>query len=311
MQLPEAVQRIIAEQAGRVAFRELKQAAAEMSDAYRQHRTPQLDRPEHVAAYLVTRMPATYAAAERVLCEVRRRLCEVTVTSVLDVGAGSGATSLAAQRWFATAQLTLLERNPAMVEKARLFLPAAAVSVEDFTRREAFAPHDLVIASYALGEAPRADLVSRLWAAARVALVVIEPGSRQGFAFIRQLRERLLASGAHMLAPCPSGGACPMAAADWCHFAARVERTSLHRRLKEANLNYEDEKFSYVAVSRFACTPAEARIIQRPLHRPGVVTLEACTPSGLVTLRVPKREREPFRAARAAGWGDEFPHPLS
>jgi ribosomal protein RSM22 (predicted rRNA methylase) len=97
-----------------------------------------------------------------------------------------------------------------------------------------------------------------------------------------------------------------MAAPDWCHFAARVNRTSLHRRLKDAELSYEDEKFSYVALGREPMTTVPARLIRRPRHQPGLITLEACTPNGLETARVSKRERERFRAARHAAWGDGF-----
>jgi ribosomal protein RSM22 (predicted rRNA methylase) len=85
--------------------------------------------------------------------------------------------------------------------------------------------------------------------AARVALVVIEPGTPRGAGAIRTIREELLAAGAHMLAPCPAAMPCPLAAPDWCHFAARVERSSLHRRIKEGALGYEDEKYSYVCAT--------------------------------------------------------------
>jgi len=259
-----------------------------------------------VAAYLITRMPATYAAADRVFEEVRGRLENVAITSVLDVGAGSGASTLAAQGWFEPSRITLIERNAAMAEVAREFLPKVEIRREDFARPEALDPHDLVIASYALCEAERPEVVLRLWAAARVALIVIEPGTPQGFARIRAIRRRLLDSGAHMVAPCPGAQDCPMSGRDWCHFAARVERTSLHRRLKEAELNYEDEKFSYVAVARQPGSPADARIIRRPRHQPGLIVLETCTPDGVQTVRTSKRDREKFPAARKAVWGGEF-----
>ena len=109
-----------------------------------------------------------------------------------------------------------------------------------------------------------------------------------------------------MLAPCPRADACPVSGSDWCHFAARVERTSLHRRVKEAELNYEDEKFSYIAVAREPVALPAARIVRHPLHRPGLITLETCTPRGFETVRATKRDRETFRAARRADWGDAF-----
>ncbi len=73
--------------------------------------------------------------------------------------------------------------------------------------------------------------------------------------------------------------------------------------MKGGELGYEDEKFSYVAVAREPVPAAAARVVRRPLHRPGLVLLETCTASGFETRRVTKRDREAFRAARQAGWG--------
>jgi ribosomal protein RSM22 (predicted rRNA methylase) len=298
MQLPEHVRRAIEERAERVGFAALKSAATQMSQAYRQGRAACFGE-----AYLVTRMPATYAAAYSVLREVRARL-GAEIASVLDIGAGTGAASLAARAWFPDASVTMLERDPALSEAARCWLPEAAVITDDATRAP-LPPHDLIMAAYSLSEL-RAPMAQRLWAAARVALVAIEPGTRQGFALIRGLRAELLEAGAHMVAPCPAGTPCPMAEPDWCHFAARVERSSLHRRIKDGELGYEDEKFSYAALARRAATAAEARVIRRPQHQPGLITIQTCTPGGLGTERVSRRNREAFRLARRIAWGDAW-----
>lgn len=306
MQLPEQVRAVVEERAASVGFAALKRAAQALSCGYREGCSTVLAGlapDERVAAYLATRMPATYAAA----MEALRQLQQCPVTSVLDIGAGAGAASLAASRQFPRVdRLTLIERDAALAEAAREFLPQADIRRENFLRIATFPPHDLVIAAYALGETPRADIISELWQAARVALVVIEPGTPRGFALVRDVRARLLAAGAHMLAPCPASGACPILDPDWCHFAARVERTALHRRLKEGELSYEDEKFSYIALTKEPLPPAPARIIRRPRHQPGLIVLETCTPGGIETVRVTRRDRDRFRAARRAAWGDPF-----
>ena len=109
-----------------------------------------------------------------------------------------------------------------------------------------------------------------------------------------------------MIAPCPFAGTCPMADPDWCHFGARVERSSLHRRIKGGMLGYEDEKYSYVAFAREPVQPAAGRIVGRPRHHPGLIELDTCTPAGLATVRATKRERGRFRAARRAEWGSPW-----
>jgi len=306
VQLPPHVRRSIDERADATGFAALKRAALAMSEAYRDGLPPRLSGEERIAAYLVTRMPATYAAAHAALGEVRARLGQTGVTSVLDVGAGTGAASLAAKEcWEEIECITMLERDAALSEAARQWLPDARVLTDDLLRVESLPRHDLVIAAYSLGELdPYQTIAVRLWKAARVALVVIEPGTPRGYSRILQIRDELLQAGAYMAAPCPAATPCPLTAPDWCHFAARVERSSVHRRIKEAALGYEDEKFSYVALAREPVPLPGARIIRHPLHRPGLIELRTCTPRGVGTERVTKRDRERFRAARQAGWGD-------
>jgi ribosomal protein RSM22 (predicted rRNA methylase) len=299
VQLPAPVRRAIEDRAEALGFPELKRAAAAMSEAYREGGAPRLADDARAAAYLVTRMPATYAAAYPVLREVRERLG--SVDTFLDAGAGTGAASLAARAWFPDAVITMVERDAALAAESRAWLPDAELLARDFTA--GLPERDLVIAAYSLGEAGGIAHAARLWQAARRALIVIEPGTPRGFELIRAVRDRLLAAGARMIAPCPAESACPMAAPDWCHFAARVERSSLHRRVKGGELGYEDEKFSYVALAREPVPLTAARIVRHPQHHPGLIVLEECTPQGLRTVRVTRRDKDAFRAARHTAWG--------
>ncbi len=306
--LPPGVRRIVEERADAIGFAAVKRAATAMSEAYREGDTARIGRlpaAERAAAYLATRLPATYAAAFRVLEDVAPRLEGRQIASILDIGAGTGASALAARHFFPEATLTLLERDGALADAARQCVPGASIRMDDAARLDPLPPHDLVIAGYSLGELPPI-VAARAWRAARVAFVAIEPGTPAGFGRIRGVRDRLLAEGGRMIAPCPAESPCPLAAPDWCHFGARVERSSVHRRVKQGDLNYEDEKFSYVALAREPVTTAAARIIRRPEHRPALVVLEVCRPEGTATERVLHRERERFRGARHALWGDPW-----
>ncbi len=173
--------------------------------------------------------------------------------------------------------------------------------------------HDLVMVSYALGELD-ADAAQRLaeraWVAARQALVIVEPGTPRHFSRLLDVRDRLIRAGAIIAAPCPHDAACPMSSAhagdDWCHMPARVERTSLHRRLKSAALPYEDEKFSYVVATRNPTLRTPARIVHRPEIQKGFVALTLCTTDGLRCEGVPRSRGDAFRRARKADWGDAW-----
>ena len=87
----------------------------------------------------------------------------------------------------------------------------------------------------------------------------------------------------------------------------RLPRTASHRAAKGGALSYEDEKFAYVAVTNGETARVPARIIRHPHVRPRLIQLELCTSaSGLISRTVTKSDREGFRAARKAAWGDAW-----
>ncbi|GAC1329144.1 MAG: hypothetical protein NVSMB13_16590 [Mycobacteriales bacterium] len=88
-----------------------------------------------------------------------------------------------------------------------------------------------------------------------------------------------------------------------------MERSPRHRRLKDATLGYEDEKFSFVAAGREPpLDRSAARILRHPLRRKGLVSLELCLADGSAERRVvSKRQGPTYASARRTGWGDEWP----
>lgn len=299
---------------------ELARAAQRLSAGYRKgdFRAP-LDSAAARAAYLSVRLPATYAAT----VEVLRRVLEVApwlgVASVLDLGAGPGTAAWAASEAFAgVSRVTLLEHDAALIALGRRLAAASSCAAlreatwmqADLERQPALEPHDLVMLSYALGElrpAAATALISAAWNAARVALVIVEPGTPKNFARVLDARSALLAAGAHLAAPCPHHLTCPLAAAgDWCHFAVRVERSAEHRRAKAGALGYEDEKFSYVAAVRTPVDLPAARVVRHPQFRPGHVQLTLCTAAGVQRPIIGRSQKEFYRAARHAAWGDRW-----
>jgi ribosomal protein RSM22 (predicted rRNA methylase) len=171
--------------------------------------------------------------------------------------------------------------------------------------------YDLVLISYALGELlpdVRARVLDAAWRATSAdgALVIVEPGTPRHFQGVIDARTWLLTHGATIAAPCPHAAACPMAAAgDWCHFSARVPRTKDHRRLKAGSLSYEDEKFSYLIATRSPTERAPSRIVRHPYVEKGRITLTRCMPDATIaTTPIGRNDREAFKRARKARWGD-------
>jgi ribosomal protein RSM22 (predicted rRNA methylase) len=181
---------------------------------------------------------------------------------------------------------------------------------------------DLVTISYVLGELTDGQQAAILTLAVRSApaVMLIEPGTPAGHRRILAARDRLLAAGYRLAAPCPHPNACPLAVAgDWCHFAARLPRSAMHRQVKGGELGYEDEKFSYVVAVRPDAAepgappdpvPPAARIVRRPQQRKGLVTLELCRRDGSAARHlVGKSAGESYREARKSSWGDRWDPP--
>lgn len=268
-------------------------------------------------AYAAVRMPATFGAVSCALAWTLPLLGKAP-SSLLDAGAGTGAVSWAADALLELEEVTCLEREPAMARLGQTLMKAGSAPLQnarwiagDLTGDGPLPAAGLVTASYVLSEIRPEDrpaALSRLWQAARELLLLVEPGTPEGFCQLRAARDLLLSQGAFLLAPCPHGEACPLPGGDWCHFTCRVARSHLHRQLKEGEAPFEDEKFCYLAFGRTPGDRAAARVLRHPQVESGKITLRLCTRSGLVTLPVRKRDGQLFKLARKAGSGDSFPY---
>jgi len=94
--------------------------------------------------------------------------------------------------------------------------------------------------------------------------------------------------------------------ADWRHFAARFERSSRRRRIKDAELGYEDEKYSDIAASKSPFQPARARIIRHPMRRAGFTQLQLCAEEGLADVTVTRKDKEEWKRARKEDMEDAW-----
>ncbi|HXW44939.1 MAG TPA: small ribosomal subunit Rsm22 family protein [Streptosporangiaceae bacterium] len=299
-----------------------------LMEAYRSGAAPAapvLATRRDAAAYAAYRMPATTAATAAAFSQLRLALPGWSPSSVLDFGAGTGGASWAITDLLGgPVRLTLLEQSAEAVrlgqaifaESASAALRSAAWQAWQLTADKPSANADLAVAAYLLGElSPRQQerLVDVAMLAAPVVLLV-EPGTPAGHRRIVAARARLLAAGYAVAAPCPHQLACPLEVpGDWCHFAARLQRSAVHRQAKGAELSYEDEKFSYVAaVAAQAGIPDRpaARVVRRPQLRKNLVLLDVCGGDGrYVTLPVGKSKGEAYRLARKVTWGGRWDDP--
>jgi ribosomal protein RSM22 (predicted rRNA methylase) len=314
--LPDALREGIDQLVGRAERGRVEEAARRLSEAYRSG-GPGARRaassPDDVAAYLATRAPATYAAVEDVCGRLRGVRPDWRPVTLLDLGAGPGVASWAAcASWPSIARVTLVEPEKVMVSSGKAL---AAGGPEPLRRAEwltgtagtAGMPADLVVASYLLGELEPGEvgtLVAHAWALTADTLIVVEPGTTAGYRRVLEARRSSLESGGFVLAPCPHERPCPLAEGDWCHFSVRLARSRTHRLAKGAERGFEDEKLSYVVLSRVARGRPDGRVIRRPDARPGHVVLDLCTPAGIERRTVSRRDGDAYRGARKLRWGD-------
>jgi ribosomal protein RSM22 (predicted rRNA methylase) len=266
-------------------------------------------------AYALARMPATYAAVAASLNALIEIAPGFAPETLLDVGAGPGTASWAAAEAFASLQaFTLLDANGTL---SRLALELARDSVrladcrhlpgDAGTNLAEAPPADIVIASYLIGELGERDqraLTEAMWAKARHALIVIEPGTPAGYARILALRQQLIEAGAYVAAPCPHEKRCPLTTPDWCHFSQRLPRSQAHRQIKGAEVPFEDERFIYVALTRTPPALRASRVLAPPDVGKAEVTAKLCTEGGLTVTKVPRRDKTAYADARRWRWGD-------
>ncbi len=260
-------------------------------------------------AYLSSRLPATYAAIQYVLKKLPS-----SSQSLLDVGSGPGTAVLALEEMeIGVERATLLERDSGFVALARQLTEGGRIQKEwrctDVLHQELLPLHDLVLSSYCLNEIPpkqRSSLVKRLWQATQKFLVIIEPGTPAAFQCCKQIREELIAWGGYLIAPCPHSRPCPLLSPDWCHFGVRLERSSLQRKVKGAQLNYEDEKFFYLIFSKEEFPPSGARVLKRPSRQEGCVKIQVCSAQGIKDLVATQKNKPLYLQFKKLQWGDEI-----
>ena len=318
--LPTDLRAALARLAEGVSRKAIAERAAAQSHIYRSGGGSHcIATTDDALAYAFTRLPATYAATAAVFNAMRETLPKFQPHTILDVGAGPGTAAFAAVQAFETiVDIRLVDANASLRNLALgLMGEAGSEPLQQVVHRQSYQqgdaltlladaqPADLVIASYTAGEIADepARLAQLLWAATAGALVIIEPGTPAGYRRILRMRDELVAAGAHVAAPCPHDGPCPLRPPDWCHFAQRLPRSRDHLHVKGAAAPFEDEKFSYVVLSREKPLSIDSRVLAPPKITKSAVTAKLCTGGGVVTDVAARRAGDAYRRHKSWRWG--------
>jgi SAM-dependent methyltransferase len=261
-----------------------------------------LDSPRLLGAYLLFYWPISYAQVRGVLGELPARR-----QSILDVGCGPAPGTFAALDAGAR-QATAVDRSGAALSLAQSLARDAGLQIQ--TRRwnpDAGAPegrYDLIVAQHVLNELwleadtaidRRArlavDLAQRL--APGGTLLLIEPALQSTSRSLLQVRDRLVAQGLAVRAPCFYRGNCPalIRKTDWCHADRSWNPPLFVRALASAaGLHKDSLKMSYLAQAApgepWADPPPGRifRVVSEPLAGKGRRRYIGCGPEGRMGL---------------------------
>lgn len=272
-----------------------------------------LTKESEAVSYAISRMPATYAAVSSVLEQTLDNYNE-DITSVIDVGAGTGAVVWAVNDVATINAIKCFEREESMINIGKKLMENTDLNDVrwekfDILQDEIQEKADLVITSYMINELPKGDrekAIEKLWNATNKLLVIIEPGTPAGFANILKIRKNLLKSGGYIVAPCCCLYECPITKDDWCAFYARVARSSVHRHAKNGALGYEDEKFSYIAFSKVPVNNSGERILRHPKINSGYVNVKVCSANGIEEKTYSKKDKEIYKKVRKMDAGQKL-----
>lgn len=291
----------------------VRSAFLEMTERYRSgQKISGLSSNDEAMAYILARLPATYS----VLRELFDKIATDNINSLLDIGAGPGHAIWAAyDRWPALEEATIIEPDRHMFKIQQELIKSAPINDVNAINSTSLLEtnkSDLVICSYVLNELPllkQQQMVEKAWQVTGKYMVIIYPGANRYFSDFLAIREQAINYGGAIIAPCPHAFECPIKSqqSDWCHFTTKVLRDKSHMKVKNGKNNHEDEKFTYLIVSKLSSSEnllQYDRIVKKPMQRKGHIVLDICTKNGSLDREVISKTDKHYKQAKKAKWGD-------
>ncbi len=319
MEIPKTLESAIEEEITNIKISELKEEAKQLSYRYmNKTRTGESFITSELQAitYSIIRMPATYGAVTTALKNCLE-LIDINIETLLDVGAGTGSATWATSNLINLKNVTCIERESYMqrlgsklMDSNELLKDVTWIS-KDILKNPISEKADLVIASYMTNELldeERINVLNQLINATNGVLLIIEPGTPEGHKIIKNIKKYCVENNLYVIAPCVSQEECKLDNNNWCHSTCRIQRTKIHKILKDGDAPYEDEKFSYIAVSKQKIKNQNSRILRHPIIKSGFVNLELCTKDGIKNVTISKKDGDLYKQAKKKNCGDSLPY---
>ncbi|KAF5312896.1 hypothetical protein D9619_002736 [Psilocybe cf. subviscida] len=148
-------------------------------------------------------------------------------------------------------------------------------------------PTTLALSAFMLSSLPNTvaqkTMVEEMWNSGAHTIILIDHNTEEGFEAVAHAREYLLklgraeieepetamwdTRGAHVVAPCPHDGACPLltsgGASLVCGYVQRSQRPDFLRKTKHTGVGHEDIGYSYVVIQRGPRPPRQDTSVGR------------------------------------------------
>lgn len=318
MELPIEIKNQIALLVEGYPIKKLQNVSEEMTNHYLNstgNNEHLIDNDIKALVYAAVRMPATYKAVSAAI-EASFKHIPYEINSVLDVGAGMGTSSIAISSLLnKDIPYICLEREKAMINLGKTLTEIAEINNLTYQEidlaKENEIPHsDLVIASYFFNELKKEDrniILKNLYTATDKLLIIVDNGTPKAFNMMKEMKEELLKMGGQIIAPCPNTAKCPLHENDWCHFSTRLQRSKIHKLIKNTESPFEDEKYTYIAISKVKIDMKDyQRILRYPIINSGYIDLKLCSSIGIIERRITKKDKEEYKLAKKRNMGEEF-----
>lgn len=315
MNLPKEILEKIEEISSKLNKKDLSEDFNKISKRYMSEKDGKvlLNKDNEAIAYSIARMPATFSAVSNAYSHVIEIMGKDFKT-MTDIGTGTGSATMAISSFQDFDKITCIEREESMIKIAKTLFEASNNELlknvnwikQDIKDLKDDLKSDLVVASYVLNEVSAENLnkfLDLLWSITNKALLIVDPGTPEDYKRMMKIKKYLIEKGAYIVAPCTSPEECELKN-DWCNFTCRVERTKLHKDIKNGGAPYEDEKFTYLVFTRNKYGLPNARIIRHPTIKPNLITLRLCENGEVVDRTYTKKDKDIYKKIKKLKAGD-------
>lgn len=180
-----------------------------------------LDDPKMVAAYTAFYMLTNYPKLEPVLDKVQTVSPFLKDRDIIDIGCGPGTFLLALRDLFKHNPNKFIGVETSHVMRKQAMRLASGLGYKNVSVTENVknirSEKPAIIFGHSINEMGADVAFDYIKKLDPEVVLIIEPGTKQAFTHLMELREKMLLKGFNIAYPCPSQKNCPMREDDWCH----------------------------------------------------------------------------------------------